>query len=153
MFSNPRKPSLLSSGGRPPLYEESSSSRTINRPPDYEDISLPRRRPNNELDARETLRVAIEEYNRKKGWRDPDIPEYYLGMFNFPERVKPHDGLRARYKKKKEQEEWKEFWDGVEGWIKYLTEYNKVGDGEIMRQHLLRRTILSPAKLPKWYKY
>jgi hypothetical protein len=37
--------------------------------------------------------------------------------------------------------------------MKYLVEYNKVGDGEEMRAHLLRRAILSPAKLPKWFKY
>jgi hypothetical protein len=96
---------------RPPLYEDSSSSlsRTIDRLSAYEDLTLTKRRPNNELDAKETLRVAIEEYNGKKSWRDPNIPEYYLSMFDFPERVKNHDGRGTRHAKKKEQEEWKKF--------------------------------------------
>jgi hypothetical protein len=74
-------------------------------------------------------------------------------MFNFPEQNRDHDSWSTRHKKRQAQEEWKEFWEGVEGWIMYLTEHNKVGDGEIMRGHLLRRAILSPAQVPKPLRY
>jgi hypothetical protein len=135
MTLDPRQSSSSTSADGPPLYEESSSSlNTTDRPPAYESLFLPRPKPNNKLDPRETLLTGIEEFNQARGPQDKEISlEYWRCKFDPPEAGARH---------KKEKKEWQEWVNLVNEWIKHLTALND--EGKELRRHLVSILINSP---------
>jgi hypothetical protein len=111
---------------RPPIYRESSSFSDYERRRHYAGPSFPTRRPNGELDPRNTLRAALEYYSIEFGGRPGHrtIPrEDYAHMFNGPPpRPKGKDSRHIIHQKRVAAEEFVKFWGLVEGLIEHFTE-------------------------------
>jgi hypothetical protein len=111
---------------RPPIYREFSSFSDYERSRRYAGPSFPTRRPNGELNPRNTLRAALESYNTEWGGLPchPAIPwQDYAHMFNGPPpRPKEHDSRHIIHQKRVAAEEFVKFWGQVEGLIEHFTE-------------------------------